>query len=1791
MKKRYWFLLFVIAVAIVSMFLMGSEDKESSFFQTLLSQEKQDLELSPATFPTSNYNYRIPINISILNVDSNLTDVVVLIKFTDNTDIAKGLKSGHDIRFTNSTGSYLEFERENHLVFDAIPPAKASGFYWVRVPKISEHFLTTIYLEYGNRTISAGLDASNGSAVWDTSRYISVHHLAKVGDANDSTINNHIAYNLSSDFNLNGKIFAGREFDGIDDKLWIDDHSDYQFHTDPFAVSIWVKSHRKVDTRMIGNRDAGQSNDYWNLLLSGSIYQYRFEIRSADTSYQVPSGTENNDSKWHNLVGDRNTTSLTLYYDGELIDSISVTGDFSVDGNNITIGEAYGNFMNGSMDEVRIMNNAPSEDQIKFEFHNQNSTTNELIFGIVETFDGDYPHFTDFTFKPANNSVYTYNIFYEFNTTISQRNLSGGIEWEGVNYSLSKNQTLPNNAIANKTFQSLSAGTYSYYWWAYGNGTSANFNRTKLYYYTIPMGLNFTSPTPENATISNQAIINVTASFKIKNLTYILNGTRVNNYDKGLIVMLNFDNRSLLGENDTFVRDVGMLGDDAVCGASECPNWNISGKYGGGFSFSSKGEHLNLSANTQYNAPAFVNKTYAMWFKDNGKIPTSAYLFLKWDSANTWTELYFTNDNKLAFQISSVGDIIKSSTTFEDETWHQVFIVLNNTNQSIYIDGVIEDSSIITSTDTGNTQIHIGGHPVSVPERSFNGTIDEFRIWNRSLDGEEIASLYKTNLMKFDSTEWYFISNESEEGDYIYGVEICDINHNCISKFRNVTIDTTGPNCSLIKITPADIEADSTGTFEMIVNCTDPNGINTTKIGDHYRSFFTMTVDSDGGLPNRWQIFYPNNSLAEKDGLKQQVLRAVGRNESYWYEDIGQAELDANIYDYAVYDGNYGHFKIQDNGSDWALFNISGSVEHMVFKQSFPLNIENMHNEEKKDYLINKRDGLMVTFYDLERIKGSENYTLSAFGNFNQTEYAPNKNLNIHYCNSSYLDSECGGDFLTGSCSDKPPASDNCVYLNSMPSVALSNRAYTEENSSYIGPDVYGIIDGKIGGIVTTNLSYIYYHSETQPNSYTIRYANGSSGTDVNFNDSKLAFISTNDGLAYSQLEGTPDIYLNVIKSGDQLQMGGCSWDLLGNEFCSYNFYSDDIGDVDFPISSPNIEFYAQGILAEGDHTGENKDLNKTYRDNMTIHINMAIDPDAVGNVTHNLTLRNTDGTLNYTINASFNSSTDADVHIYFDTNNVPDGEYRMNVSAWSFTDMSDMKSHLTLPNFTIDNTPPIVEIVYPPNNTNSTNSNLDVNYTFSDNFEIDSCWWIDVTGGINQTITCGENLSGAWVEGMNYVTIWVNDTAGNENWTSIAFNIDITSPQVQIVYPPNNTNSTDYNLNVNYTFSDSSGIDSCWWIDVAGGTNQTFVCGQNLSGVWVVGMNYVTIWVNDTAGNENWSSIAFNIDTFNPQIEYISPTPLNNSNQSANNFYHNISLKDTHTGIANVTFCTLNLTEYCSPAVCLCLTYFYNQTEHYMAGLSDGDYMINATTFDFTGNSNSTDQRFFTIDTTPPNITNLVNITIYINESVYYDFDANETGVGIDTWFIDWGSTFAINSTGTLTNISTLIIGIYNINLSVNDSVGNLASSFIWVNVIPEIPPTTPNWTVGFPVRNFTQEGNISFDESITAEDIAGIDYYVLNDTSDFNISQAGQLTNETELNLVGIYWFVLTVNNTLGNFISGEFFINITITEIVTRGYQNTLYPNNPRLNPFKTTQRLFPNFPDTVPHIRTTRRLDFR
>jgi len=177
---------------------------------------------------------------------------------------------------------------------------------------------------------------------------------------------------------------------------------------------------------------------------------------------------------------------------------------------------------------------------------------------------------------------------------------------------------------------------------------------------------------------------------------------------------------------------------------------------------------------------------------------------------------------------------------------------------------------------------------------------------------------------------------------------------------------------------------------------------------------------------------------------------------------------------------------------------------------------------------------------------------------------------------------------------------------------------------------------------------------------------------------------------------------------------------------------------------------------------------------------------------------------------------------------------------------------------FTVDLTNPTITINYPSNDTVTSDTGIDVNYTTSDTNSV-SCWYSNDTMSVNTTLAgCINITSVAWSEGNHNVTIWVNDSANNIVNSVVTFTIDTTNPTITILAPQNNTNLTNKYVNIIYNVSDDN-LDSCWYSNDTMSVNTTLAGCVNVTDVvWSVGDHNVTVYVNDTAGNENGSTISF---------------------------------------------------------------------------------------------------------------------------------------------------------------------------------------------------------------------------------------------------------------------------------------------------------------------------------------------
>lgn len=109
--------------------------------------------------------------------------------------------------------------------------------------------------------------------------------------------------------------------------------------------------------------------------------------------------------------------------------------------------------------------------------------------------DTTYPSFYNISTSPSNNTQYTLNANYQFNLTINNTNGTAGIEFNGVNYTLSNS-----SGIFYASVSDLGVGDYSYYIWAFGNGSDNNYNISDTYGYKVAqnttLALSITGTTP-----------------------------------------------------------------------------------------------------------------------------------------------------------------------------------------------------------------------------------------------------------------------------------------------------------------------------------------------------------------------------------------------------------------------------------------------------------------------------------------------------------------------------------------------------------------------------------------------------------------------------------------------------------------------------------------------------------------------------------------------------------------------------------------------------------------------------------------------------------------------------------------------------------------------------------------------------------------------------------------------------------------------------------------------------------------------------------------------------------------------------------------------------------------------------------------------------------------------------------------------------------------------------------------------------------------------------------------------
>ena len=106
-----------------------------------------------------------------------------------------------------------------------------------------------------------------------------------------------------------------------------------------------------------------------------------------------------------------------------------------------------------------------------------------------------------------------------------------------------------------------------------------------------------------------------------------------------------------------------------------------------------------------------------------------------------------------AFNYSTDNVYAYSTTSISLNNWHLGTITYDGTNLSIYLNGVLQNSSNkVLSLLNSAEPLQFGRVSGADPDREFFGKIDDIGLWNRALTECEVADLYNTKLGSFSNS-------------------------------------------------------------------------------------------------------------------------------------------------------------------------------------------------------------------------------------------------------------------------------------------------------------------------------------------------------------------------------------------------------------------------------------------------------------------------------------------------------------------------------------------------------------------------------------------------------------------------------------------------------------------------------------------------------------------------------------------------------------------------------------------------------------------------------------------------------------------------------------------------------------------------------------------------------------------------------------------------------------------------------------------------------------------------------
>jgi hypothetical protein len=331
----------------------------------------------------SGYTYRRTLTINHAYVpNTDQTNFPVLISTIDVT-LSSNTGSGGRL---NSTAFDLVFSTMNDCSFllnwdteTVMNVGISSMNVWVKLPKVTTASDTTLYMCYGNSSITTYQGFSTGT--WD-SNYLGVFHMPYPGMTVQSVGGAPSITTVGSPLSISSGVVDGGVAISYTNYLASGGTSDYNLTTSG-TVSAWF-----YETVSVGNGGL-VGKDNFDSDTNGYIFEVQnlklfLELANGSSSQGIASVSSFSLNTWQYGVVTWNNSQVIFYVNGTADTPVgqTITPVSNVYAMHLgTDGNAGLRNMYGNMDETRISNNVRSADWIKTEYNNQNSPSTFVTIG------------------------------------------------------------------------------------------------------------------------------------------------------------------------------------------------------------------------------------------------------------------------------------------------------------------------------------------------------------------------------------------------------------------------------------------------------------------------------------------------------------------------------------------------------------------------------------------------------------------------------------------------------------------------------------------------------------------------------------------------------------------------------------------------------------------------------------------------------------------------------------------------------------------------------------------------------------------------------------------------------------------------------------------------------------------------------------------------------------------------------------------------------------------------------------------------------------------------------------------------------------------------------------------------------------------------------------------------------------------------------------------------------------------------------------------------------------------